>query len=223
MPQLECVNLSIGYGNNVIVNNLNFSVKAGDYLCILGGNGSGKSTLMKSLLGLQKSLCGEIFMNVRPNEIGYVPQQTELQKDFPASVWEVVLSGCQGRRGLRPFYSFRDRRVALETMERMKISQLSSKCYRELSGGQQQKVLLARALCATDKILFLDEPVAGLDPQSTSDMYRTIRELNQDNGITIIMISHDVNEALKYASHVLYMRTPYFFGTKQEYLQAVKQ
>jgi zinc transport system ATP-binding protein len=209
----------LGYESHAIIDNLNFSVNEGDYLCIVGENGSGKSTLMRTLLGLQAPISGEIIMGdgLKLNEIGYLPQQTIVQKDFPASVREIVLSGCQGRRGLRPFYSKEDKALAEENMERMSITDLSGRCYRELSGGQQQRVLLARALCATGKILLLDEPVSGLDPKVTAEMYALIKELNSD-GITIIMISHDVSAALKYASHILHIGDRVFFGNKEEYL-----
>ena len=176
---------------------------------------------MKTLLRLQEPLSGEILMGdgLQKNEIGYLPQQTIVQKDFPASVKEIVLSGCQGRCGLRPFYSKEEKQLAEKNMERMGISSLANHCYRELSGGQQQRVLLAMALCATRKILLLDEPVSGLDPKVTAEMYALIAELNQD-GITIIMISHDIAAALHYASHILHIGAKPFYGTKEEYLES---
>lgn len=221
MSQLICKDVSLGYDGKAIVKGLNFSVDAGAYLCVVGENGSGKSTLMRTLLGLQLPLRGEIITDdgLRPNEIGYLPQQTAAQKDFPASVWEVVLSGCQSGCGLRPFYNRAEKQLAVENMKKMGIEALAKRCYRELSGGQQQRVLLARALCATRKMLLLDEPVAGLDPKATAEMYRTIAALNRE-GITIIMISHDLSAAIAYASHVLHIGKTLFFGSKQEYLQS---
>ena len=219
MSQLECRNLCLGYDGNEIINNLNFKVEQGDYLCIVGENGSGKSTLMRTILGLQDPMSGEIITGegLMQNEIGYLPQQTLVQKDFPATVWEIVLSGCQGRCGLKPFYSAQDKELANEKIERMGIAHLKNRCYRELSGGQQQRVLLARALCATQKILLLDEPVSGLDPIVTAEMYELIKSLN-DEGITVIMISHDIDATLDYASHILRIGKPIFYGTKAEYL-----
>ncbi|MCR5217955.1 metal ABC transporter ATP-binding protein [Treponema sp.] len=221
MSLLTVENLSLGYESNVIVKNLNFSVNAGDYLCIVGENGSGKSTLMKTLLHLQSPLGGQILAGdgLKKNDIGYLPQQTQVQKDFPASVYEIVLSGCQASCGLRPFYNRKDKDLARKNMERMGITALAKRCYRELSGGQQQRVLLARALCATRKILLLDEPVSGLDPKVTAEMYKLIAELNEE-GITIIMISHDIAAAVKYASNILHIGKNVFFGTKNEYLKS---
>ena len=218
MPQIICENASLGYENRPIVKNLSFTVNAGDYLCILGENGSGKSTLMKTILNLTPPLAGSIRMeDLKSTEIGYLPQQTQVQRDFPASVQEIVLSGFQGRCGLRPFYTKEEKALASENLERMGMAQFARKCYRDLSGGQQQRVLLARALCATRKCLLLDEPVSGLDPKATAQMYEIIAELHRE-GITIIMISHDLNAALDDATHVLHIGEKLFFGTREEYL-----
>lgn len=204
MAQLICENLTLGYNSNIVLENVSFSVEKGDYLCIIGENGSGKTTLMKTILRLQKPLEGSIFTSdgVLPDEIGYLPQQTQVQRDFPASVWEIVLSGCQSRCGKRPFYNKEEKRLAQEAMKRMEIEALAKRCYRELSGGQQQRVLLARALCAAQKMLLLDEPVSGLDPSVTQEMYELIEQLHKD-GITIMMITHDVDAAKKYATKIL--------------------
>ena len=221
MAQIICQNLSVGYDSKVILKNLSFEVNKGDYLCIVGENGSGKTTLIKSILGLIPTISGKLETGdgLKSNEIGYLPQQTIVQRDFPASVKEIVLSGCQGRMGLRPFYSKSDRFLAEKNMKKMDITDLSKRCYRELSGGQQQRVLLARALCATQKILLLDEPVSGLDPRVTAEMYQTIKSLN-DEGISIIMISHDVDAAVKYASHILHIGNTVFYGTTEEYVNS---
>lgn len=221
MAQIICQNLSLGYDGKAILQNLNFSIHSGDYFCIVGENGSGKSTLMKTLLHLQPPVSGSILTGdgLKPNEIGYLPQQTLVQRDFPASVREIVLSGCQNRCSFRPFYSREEKTLATAAMEKMQISHLARKCYRELSGGQQQRVLLARALCAARKVLLLDEPVSGLDPKVTVEMYRFIEELNKRDGMTIIMISHDI-AAVHYASHILHIGQSVFIGTKQEYLQS---
>lgn len=222
MAQLTCQNLTVGYDGRTVLQGLNFEVNPGDYLCILGENGSGKSTLMKTILGLQAPIGGRILTGdgLRKNEIGYLPQQTQAQKDFPASVREIVLSGCQGRCGSRPFYSKEEKRLAEENIGKMGIGSLTKRCYRELSGGQQQRVLLARALCATRKMLLLDEPVSGLDPRVTAEMYGLIETLNREEGITVMMISHDISAALKYASHILHIGDSVFFGTKADYLQS---
>ncbi len=219
MAILKCKNLVLGYDKNIVAQNINFEINSGDYLCIVGENGSGKSTLMKTLLNLQSSLGGEIITGdgLKRNEIGYLPQQTVVQRDFPASVWEIVLSGNLSGGGIKPFYSKEDKKRALENIEKMGISDLKKRCYRELSGGQQQRVLLARALCATKKLLLLDEPVSGLDPKVTAEMYTLIDELNKQ-GTTVIMISHDISAAVKYASHILHIGSEIFFGTKEEYL-----
>lgn len=221
MAQIICQNLSVGYDSKVILKNLSFEVNKGDYLCIVGENGSGKTTLIKSILGLIPTISGKLETGegLKSNEIGYLPQQTIVQRDFPASVKEIVLSGCQGRMGLRPFYSKSDRLLAEKNMKKMDITDLSKRCYRELSGGQQQRVLLARALCATQKLLLLDEPVSGLDPRVTAEMYQTIKSLN-DEGISIIMISHDVDAAVKYASHILHIGNTIFYGTTEEYVNS---
>ena len=221
MALLEVRDLSLGYDGIPIVSGLNFSVSEGDYLCIVGENGSGKTTLMKTLLHLQQPLSGSIETGdgVKANEIGYLPQSTVVQKDFPASVYEIVLSGCQARGGRRFFYSAQEKQLAQENMEKMGITSLKDRCYRELSGGQQQRVLLARALCASRKILLLDEPVTGLDPVVSADLYALVEELNQQK-LTIIMISHDIEAALRYASHILHISDHIFFGTKEEYLNS---
>ena len=196
MALLKCSDLSLGYDGREVVSGLNFEVNTGDYLCIVGENGSGKSTLMRTILGLQSPLSGKILTGdgLRQNEIGYLPQQTVVQRDFPASVWEIVLSGCGGRMGMRPFYGKEEKRIARENVEKMGLSGLVHRCYRELSGGQQQRVLLARALCATRKMLLLDEPVSGLDPKVTAEMYRLIADLN---GEPQIRMPH-VAEAIQY-------------------------
>lgn len=222
MAQLTCQNLSVGYEGKAVLKELGFEVFAGDFLCVLGENGSGKSTLMKTLLSLQSPISGRILTGdgLRKNEIGYLPQQTQVQKDFPASVREIVLSGCQAHMGSRPFYSKEEKRLAEESIRKMGIDSLAKRSYRTLSGGQQQRVLLARALCATRKMLLLDEPVSGLDPKVTVDMYRLIHALNRKDGITMMMISHDIAAAVQYASHILHIGDRIFFGTKAEYLQS---
>ena len=225
MAQLTCQNLCVGYDGKSVLQDLDFEVFAGDYLCIVGENGSGKSTLMKTILGLLSPISGRILTGdgLRKNEIGYLPQQTMVQKDFPASVREIVLSGCQGRCGSRPFYNKEEKQLAAEAMDKMQITQLARRCYRELSGGQQQRVLLARALCATQKMLLLDEPVSGLDPKVTAEMYAIIEKLNREDGITVIMISHDIAAAIQYASHILHIGDTVFFGTKDAYLNEFPQ
>ncbi len=219
MSLIDVRSLTLGYENRTVLRDLSFCVDEGDYLCIVGENGSGKSTLMKTLLGLQKPFGGEIIFGdgLKHTEIGYLPQQTVVQKDFPASVREIVLSGCQARCGLRPFYNREEKQLADRNMERMGIKEYSRRCYRDLSGGQQQRVLLARALCATRKILLLDEPVSGLDPMVTAEMYELIEGLNKE-GITIIMISHDISAAVCYAGKILHIGKKTFFGTKEEYM-----
>lgn len=220
MTQISVDSLSLGYDGHPVVQNLSFSVNKGDYLCIVGENGSGKSTLIKALLKMNKPLSGNITESESFDQksIGYLPQQTDSQKDFPASVEEVVLSGCIGQMGLRPFYGNKEKRLAATNMKKLGIESLAKHSYRELSGGQQQRVLLARALCATTDMLLLDEPVASLDPKVTLEIYELIAKLNREDGITIIMVSHDIGGILQYASKILHINsTHHFFGTVEEY------
>ncbi|MCR5250525.1 MAG: metal ABC transporter ATP-binding protein [Lachnospiraceae bacterium] len=221
MSLITVKNLSVGYEGKAVEEDISFEVGKGDYLCIVGENGSGKSTLMKTLLNLVESISGEILFGdgLKKNEIGYLPQQTQVQRDFPASVTEIVMSGFQARCGWRPFYTKEEKQEALAHMERLAILPLKDRCYRELSGGQQQRVLLARALCATQKLILLDEPVSGLDPKVTIEMYELIRELNK-SGTTVIMITHDIEAALRYASHILHFGNRIFFGTREEYMES---
>ena len=219
--QIICKNAALGYENTIVTEKLDFTVCKGDYLCILGENGSGKSTLIKALLGLKPQVSGEIKWcgDFKATQIGYLPQQTPVQRDFPASVREIVLSGCLSKTGFRPFYNKEEKALAEKTMNQLGITHLAKRCYRELSGGQQQRVLLARALCATQKMLLLDEPVTGLDPKAQSELYEIIAKLNRD-GITIIMVSHDMN-IVRYASHILHIgRKQLFFGKKEDYLKS---
>ena len=202
-PIIQIRHLSKSFGNHEVLRDIDFDVRKGDVTSIIGASGSGKSTLMKTILGLQPAISGEIVFGdgLNKSQIGYLPQQTELQKDFPASVYEIVLSGCQSHLGKHFFYSKAQKKTALMNIEKMGISHLKNRCFRELSGGQKQRVLLSRALCATTRVLLLDEPVAGLDPTMTADMYQLIKELN-DDGMTILMISHDIANISIYANRI---------------------
>ena len=220
MSLIRCQNTTFSYDGIKVVDGLNFAVEQGDYLCIVGENGAGKSTLIKGLLRLKKPSGGtlELGDGLVPNEIGYLPQQTLVQKDFPASVYEVVLSGCLNNLGWRPFYGKKERKMAEANMERLGITHLRHRCYRELSGGQQQRALLARALCATKKVLLLDEPAAGLDPVVTAELYAIIEGINREMGITIIMVSHDIEASVRYAKHILHLcHKQLFHGTVADY------
>lgn len=222
MACITCKSLKLGYNGNVVTEGITFEVNSGDYLCIVGENGAGKSTLMKTLLHLIEPIAGELSYGdgMRANEIGYLPQQTVVQKDFPASVWEIVLSGNLSRNGKHLFYGKKEKDRARENMEKMQIWDLRHNCYRNLSGGQQQRVLLARALCATTKLLLLDEPVSGLDPKVTAEFYQLIQAINQA-GTTIIMVSHDMQVAKDYASHILHVgKEQLFYGKKEAYLES---
>lgn len=218
---IKCSNISVSYDDVDVLKNITFSVCNNDYLCIVGANGSGKSTLIKCLLGIKKADSGDIIMNdgLKPTDIGYLPQQTVMQKGFPATVEEVVISGCLNSRGYRPFYSKKEKNMAHQNMERLGIADLKKRCYRDLSGGQQQRVLLARALCSAQKLILLDEPVTGLDPIAITEMYSLIKELNQKDGISIIMVSHDIQNLLQHTKHVLHLTDDgAFYGTVDEYL-----
>ena len=223
MAQLICKDLEFSYDGETVLSGIDFSLEAGSYLCIVGENGSGKSTLMKGILGLKAPSKGKIELGdgLKPTEIGYLPQQTELQRDFPASVYEVVLSGRLNSMGRRFLYNAEDKAAAEENMERLGIENLRDKCYMELSGGQQQRVLLARAMCATKKLLLLDEPVTGLDPKATNEMYNLIKLINLCDNTSVIMISHDIHEAVRYATHILHLgHEQLFFGTTAEYRES---
>ena len=220
---IVCRDASLGYEGQSVLAHLDLTIRAGDYLCIVGDNGSGKSTLLRGLLGLLSPQSGEILRapELRQGAVGYLPQQTRAQRDFPATVYEVVLSGCLNQKGLRFFYTAAQKSAALMNMGKLGILELKDQSYRDLSGGQQQRVLLARALGATQKMLVLDEPVTGLDPKAQLELYELIAQLNQKDGITILMVSHDMEAAVKYASHVLHIsKTPLFFGTKEDYLHS---
>ena len=220
MALLQCRDLSFAYDGREVLSGVNFAVEKGDYLSIVGENGSGKSTLMRGLLGLKKPSGGEILLadGLKPTEIGYLPQQSDTQRDFPASVYEVVLSGCLNSLGARLHYGRAERERAEANLERMGIEDIKNASYQELSGGQQQRVLLARALCATKKLLLLDEPVTGLDPIATQELYNLIKLINLCDGISVIMVSHDIHEAVRYATKILHLgHTQLFFGSAAEY------
>ncbi len=223
MALIKCDDVTMSYEGVNVFEHLSFSLDKGDYLCILGENGSGKSTLMKGLLGLLKPTGGKIEYSdgLLRKQIGYLPQQTAVQRDFPATVWEVVLSGTLNSRGLKPFYGKKEKALAEKNLERLSISHLKKKCYRELSGGQQQRVLLARALCATKTLLLLDEPVTGLDPVVSAEFYELIGDLNKKDKITVIMVSHDVRESVKNASHILHLENKTcYYGSVKDYVSS---
>lgn len=222
MSLIECKHLKVGYDNRTAVDDVSFSINEGDYLCIVGENGSGKSTLMKSILGLIPIKSGEIIFNgLKQNQIGYLPQQTIVQRDFPASVFEVVLSGCLNRLGMKPFFTAKERKIAEDNIKLLNIEKIRKKAYCDLSGGQQQRVLLARALCATEKILLLDEPFTALDTVVSNELYGVIKMLNKERGITVVMISHDVRNSVESSDMVLHMDTKIlFYGTSAEYLKS---
>ena len=222
MPLLKADNLKLGYGSVPVAENITFSVNKGDYLCVIGENGSGKTTLIKALTGLVKPLSGNIEFGVGSLKIGYLPQQTELQRDFPASVKEIVMSGFAGNGVFHPFYSKKEKETARRFAERLGISKLWQCCYRELSGGQQQRVLLARALCASGDLLLLDEPAAALDTEAANEMYELISSVNRD-GTAVIMVTHDIKSALKYSNLILKIGNEIFFGTNEEFLQAISE
>ena len=220
MSLITCEDLTLAYDTGIVASGVSFTLEAGSYLCIVGENGSGKSTLLKAMLGLHPVGGGVLTVDLaaRKSGIGYLPQHTPAQRDFPASVREIVRSGCLRRSGLRPFWRASDKKLAEEAMARMGIDHLAGRCYRELSGGQQQRVLLARAYCATGKLILLDEPIAGLDPMAMTEMYSMIADLNRE-GVAVVMVSHDVSAAVNYAPHILHMsKTTAFFGTTEEYL-----
>lgn len=223
-PIIKCEHTDFGYENHDAVIDLNLEIYPGDYLCVVGENGSGKSTLIKGMLGLLKPTGGSLSVadELKRGGIGYLPQQTAAQKDFPATVQEVVLSGTLSRRGNRPFYSRAERKLAAHNLERLGIEHLKQKCYRELSGGQQQRVLIARALCATEQLLILDEPITGLDPSAIQDFYHLIKKLNKEDGTTIIMVSHDIGNVISQANKILHLhRRVVFCGTAEAYRQSV--
>lgn len=218
---IDCRDAALGYEGRPIWEHLSFRVRRGDYLCIVGDNGSGKSTLLRGLLGLLSPQSGEILRapELRQGAVGYLPQQTRAQRDFPATVYEVVLSGCLNQKGLRFFYTAAQKSAALMNMGKLGILELKDQSYRDLSGGQQQRVLLARALCAAGDLLVLDEPVTGLDPAAADDLYRTLRYLNRTEGMAVVMVTHDIRSALRDATAILHAgRNQWFLGTPREYL-----
>ena len=220
---LKCEHVDFGYENQDAVIDVSLEVSTGDYICIVGENGSGKSTLMKVILALLTPTEGkiEISEELKKAGIGYLPQQTAAQKDFPATVFEVVISGCLGKRGNRPFYSPKEKQTALSNLERLGIADLKKSCFRDLSGGQKQRALIARALCATDKLLILDEPITGLDPSAIQDFYNIIRKLNREEQVAILMVSHDMANIVRQAGKILHLQQKaLFWGTVQDYLKS---
>lgn len=205
MSQIQCKNMSIGYTNKVVLRNINFEINQGEYVFILGDNGVGKTTLLKTLLGLIPPLKGDIIYDssIKKTSIGYIPQKSKIQQEFPASVYEIVLSGCINKLKWKPFYTKKEKEKVADAMKLLNISHLAKRPYRELSGGQQQRVLLARAFCATDKILILDEPFVGLDNYSTKQLQKSLTKINKELGVTIVIVSHYIEDSLKHSNKLI--------------------
>ncbi len=223
MTLIELKNLSLGYDNTIVLNNINLSINEKDFICIVGPNGSGKSTLIKGILGLLKPIKGKvIFHNLKQNFIGYMPQETKIDSSFPASVYEIVLSGTLNSLGLKPFYTKQEKEKANEKLKLLKIENLKNKNFCDLSGGQRQKVLLARSLCSTSKLLILDEPSNNLDKKSKNELLRIIKELNEKHNITIIIITHDLDHDNLIGNKILSLRDDsVFFGTTEEFVRRI--
>lgn len=220
MTLIKCTELTLGYEKKQIAPPISIEVREGDFIAITGENGAGKSTLVKTLLGLTPPISGRVSYEggFGLRDIGYLPQSAFIARDFPASVYEVVLSGCIGRAGSFPRFRAAHRALARESMRRLGIEELASRSFSELSGGQAQRVLLCRALCAADRLLLLDEPVQGLDPSATHEMYDAVAELNRRDKMTVLMVSHDICTTLGYATHILHLgRDEIFFGSVDEY------
>lgn len=219
MRLIEAEKLTLGYEGQSVIDNISFSVDEGDYLCIIGDNGAGKSTLVKAVLSLHEPLAGRLSFHFDRKDIGYLPQSSAIDVNFPTSVSEVVLSGFISHLGRRFFYPASMRKKADENLDRMGILNLRNRSFQELSGGQRQRVLLARALCAANRLLLLDEPAASLDVHSASELYRLIDQLNSD-GMTVMMVTHDIHPAINSASHILHLGGENFFGTRDEYFSS---
>ncbi len=221
MNLIELKKLNIGYGHKVVCKDINFTIEQGQYICVVGENGSGKSTLLKTILGLNREVSGKIIFadDVTSKGIGYLPQQNEIQRDFPATVREIIMSGFIGKMGFRPFYNKPEKEKCSVICKNLDISDLIDKSFKELSGGQQQRVLLARALCATDNILVMDEPVNAMDNKTVKKFYQLIKKLNTENGLTIIMVSHNLESVISSATHVIYLKDKMeFAGTKEDFM-----
>lgn len=195
MAILTAKKVKIGFGENVVIKDASFSLDEGDFACVVGTNGSGKSTLIKAILGLIKPMSGTIEYGegLTQTTIGYLPQETRPDANFPATVEEIVLSGCLGHMKMRPFYCHKEHEHVRESLRTLGIDELAKASFMKLSGGQKQKVLLARSLSATKKLLILDEPSNNLDYKSRKDFYKTLKKLNSEQGLTIIMITHDLD------------------------------
>lgn len=216
---LECKNLSVSFDGRPIIKNLSFSVNENDFICIVGENGTGKSTLTNAMLGLIPITSGNIELHgICKSDIGYLPQKLKVENNFPASVYEIVMSGFVGKSIFNPFYTKSQKCKAEDSIELLSIDGIKSRPFTELSGGQQQRVLLARAICAAEKLVLLDEPVTGLDAQSSDNFYKLIMHLNSEHGVAVVMVSHDIERSVKFAGKVLHLGADnYFFGTVDEY------
>ena len=220
MSLIKCCNIEFKYDSKQILKDVSFEINNGDYVCIVGENGTGKSTLLNIISGVLKPSAGNVEFadKVLKKKIGYLPQQNQIQNNFPASVYEVVLSGCVNKLKLFPFYTRREKQIATYNINLLGISDIKNKSFHELSGGQKQRVLLARALCSSENILLLDEPVSGLDPVVTESFYDTLQHLNVEHGTTIVMVSHDIKKSLEYATHILFLQQETFvFGKKCDF------
>ncbi len=224
MEILSASHVSINYGAVVAVDDATFGVNEGDYFCIAGSNGSGKSTLLKGIIGLAPIKNGHLHVNLPKEQISYLSQTNRADRDFPATVWEIILSGTQKSGKKIPFYTKDDKQRAEESMIKLGMEKFKNTRIGNLSGGQQQRALLARALCKSPKLLLLDEPFAGLDSAISEELYELYKNLNK-NGVTIIMASHDYQAIGNFASRVMLMNNSHvdFVGTNDEWRERLWQ